>query len=387
MPLASPWRRGAVLLLLLITTTGLLACGRLSAPLTPRVEADNALQALDSGWYQNHIGMWKGTSAGWWQNAISLSAVLDAYQRTHDARDLAIIARVYRSNGQVNHHAYVDYASRGQNGYGVDDEGWWAWDWIRAWDLTGQTEYLRTAEGVFANMASAWDTTCGGGVWWKVGQHADNAKNAISNELFLLVGAMLAQRVPGNPSYQSWAEKEANWFLDSGLIAPDGLVNDTLTAVCGHSGGPTFTYNQGVLLPGLALLWQLSGNRRYLSAAERVADAATQNLTAVGGVLADPCERAHPTWCNSDAQEFKGIFVRGLWWLNALHPEAVWRRFLGTSLRTLWVRDRSPTNRFGFRWSGPAVTGKVTLETQSAATAALTVTALSGRQMRLVRKA
>jgi predicted alpha-1,6-mannanase (GH76 family) len=76
-------------------------------------------------------------------------------------------------------------------------------------------------------------------------------KNAITNELFLTLAVLLHQRNPAG-GYLTWAQREWDWFSSAGLIGPDGLVNDGLTAACQNNGGTTWTYNQGVILGGLA---------------------------------------------------------------------------------------------------------------------------------------
>lgn len=371
----------------------------LSGPLTPGARAAAALAALNNHWFIGGdfpgAGIWSGTSSGWWQNAIALAAVLDAYERSGSPSLRAQVASVYLSNGQSMRHAvvgmgaagaitlqagFVGYAARPGGSYGVDDEGWWALDWIRAWDLTGQRAYLTTAQHIFANMASTWSSACGGGVWWKVPPSAQNQKNSVSNGLFLLVAAELAERLPsaaGGATDLYWARREAAWLLHSGMLAPDGLVFNNLSGTC-RPEAPMFTYNQGVVLAGLGLLGVSTHDAVDLAAAARIAAASMRTLISPGGVLADPCEAVHPTWCNRDAEEFKGIFVADLWYLDALRPNAPLRTFLRRALQSLWQTDRSPGNRFGFRWYAPPA--HITLETDTSATLALNATALSASQ-------
>ena len=47
------------------------------------------------------------------------------------------------------------------------------------------------ARALFAGMAAGWDDVCGGGLWWTRGK---TYKNAIPNELFLLIAGRLHQR-------------------------------------------------------------------------------------------------------------------------------------------------------------------------------------------------
>lgn len=321
--------------------------------------ADAAAGALQQAYYMN--GRWRG--AGYWQNAQGLWVVLDQYQRTHAQVWKVDIAQVYKANSQ--HGRIGNYLSD----Y-VDDEGWWALDWIRAWDLTGDAGYLKTAEATFADMASTWGGTCGGGVWWN---HKKTYKNAIPNELFLLTAVELHERVPGDTAYLGWAEKEATWFQQSGMINGQGLVNDGLGVTCLNNGGNPWTYNQGVILAGLAELGQVTGNAADLALARRIGDAAVAHLVTPEGVLYERgCEPGGS--CGGDGALFKGIFVRYLWWLYRYAPEPQYKQLLAVSTEAIWTKDRGAEGTFGLHWSGPP-TALVTVQGNISAVMALTSTA------------
>ncbi len=337
------------------------ACGR-PAPLSTADRADLAASALQNQFYS--AGRWRG--AGYWQSAQAFWVVLDEYQRTRANSWLTTIAQVYRANSQGTLGNY-----RAQY---VDDEGWWALDWIRAWDLTGNIAYLNTAKSVFTDMASTWGGTCGGGVWWN---HSRTYKNAIPNELFLLVAVELHERTPGDKgpgSYLDWAEREATWFEQSGMINARGQVNDGLTASCQNNGGNPWTYNQGVILAGLAELYHVTGDRADLQLAERIANAEVQVTPSDGVLLERGCELSGN--CGHDGPLFKGIFIRYLWWLYSYAPLPAYRHLIVQSVSSIWANDRTPLNTFGLHWAGPAPAPvMVAVEPDIAATMALTSTA------------
>jgi hypothetical protein len=111
-----------------------------------------------------------------------------------------------------------------------DDDLWWALGWIRAFDVTGKTEYLTLAEGIFKAVTKAWPTNCGGGgIWWS---WKKDYANAIANELFLSTAAHLANRAQDKAFYVDWAQKELKWFLGSGMINERGTINDGLDQQC-----------------------------------------------------------------------------------------------------------------------------------------------------------
>ena len=245
-----------------------------------RAWADAAVRALQR-WYNPRTGLWK--TAGWWNCANALTALIQHSQRTGERRYLSVIETTFGRAQRVNPEFSNEY---------YDDDGWWALAWIAAFDLIGDEKYLDLARKLFAGMAAGWDDTCGGGLWWTRGK---TYKNAIANELFLLTAGRLHQRTtdPGRRAsgYLDWALREWQWFNASGLIGPAGLVNDGLTADCTNNGGTTWTYNQGVIIGGLTVLHEITGDGAYLGQAEAIAAAALRDLTVPPGILAEPGER------------------------------------------------------------------------------------------------
>ena len=188
--------------------------------------------------FYNRDGIWAG--AGWWNAANCVEALENVSGANNGQNYLPVLAQTFKLNARTNF----------LNEY-YDDEGWWALAWIRAYDLTGQTRYLTAAKVIFRDLTNGWSDHCEGGLIWRK-LHA--TKNAIPNELFLLVAIRLHQRTPhdgGAGSYLYWALREWEWFRQTGMINPQNLVNDGLNRYCRNDGKTTWTYNQGVILGGL----------------------------------------------------------------------------------------------------------------------------------------
>ena len=171
-----------------------------------RAWASEAVSAL-LRWYNPRTGLWK--TAGWWNSANALTAVIQHSQRTGEGRYRYVIETTFSRAQRVN---------RGFSNLYYDDDGWWALAWIAAFDLTGEVKYLDMARALFAGMAAGWDDACGGGLWWT---RRKTYKNAIPNELFLLIAGRLHQRTAGSASdYLHWALREWQWFRASGIDRP-----------------------------------------------------------------------------------------------------------------------------------------------------------------------
>jgi predicted alpha-1,6-mannanase (GH76 family) len=313
----------------------LLAVARAEGQKPYRAYADAGIAALQQ-WYDPATGVWKTT--GWWNAANALEAVVDYTERTHTRAYLSDIATTFEKHR----------TGRFLNRY-YDDEGWWALAWIKAYDLTGETRYLAMARDIFDDIKGGWDADRGG-VWWNKDR---KYKNAIPNELFLTLAARLHRRTPGDDgpgSYRDWAQREWDWFLASGMINAQNLINDGLTAEGKNNGGPMWTYNQGVILGGLVEMYAITRRKSYLERAQAIADAAIHTLVNGDGILVEPCETGG---CGGDGPQFKGIFMRNLGLLYTTTRKRAYRDFLRRNADSLWTHDRNASDQFGLRWAGP----------------------------------
>jgi Glycosyl hydrolase family 76 len=277
----------------------------------------------------------------WWQAAVALSTVVTYAQTTGDTSFDAAIAGAFAAN---SHRKFENGAD--------DDTAWWGLAWLQAYDLTHVRSYLAIAETDADYIHQDWDQTCGGGVWWQ--RSPKSYKNAIANELFLELTAWLHNTIRGDSKYLSWAEAEWSWFDHSGMINNDGLINDGLDNNCRNNGQNTWTYNQGVILAGLAQLYKATGNRLLIAEAEHIADAAISRLT-VRGVLTERCRAADcQGGLDTDTQSFKGIFVQDLKVLAEAAKTTRFNAFLSRQAHSIKVHDTGSDYRVGMSWAGPA---------------------------------
>lgn len=294
---------------------------------------DAAAAELQAAWYPGANGLW--ADEPWWNQAEVLESILNTVQRTNGQSYMNIIGPAWSGNSSYN---FITTAN--------DDTEWWGNVWIRGYDLTGNTAYLNTSVAIFNAITTQWDNTCNGGVWWN---QPGTYKNAITNELFLLLCARLHERTPGDTNYLNWAMNEWNWFSASGMINGQSLINDGLTSTCANNGQTTWTYNQGVILAGLTELYKITGNTAYLTQAESIANSVIANLVDSNGILYEPCG----TGCNGDQVQFKGIFMRYLFNLYDTDHKAAYYNFLAKNAQSIWNNDRNGSNQLGSLWSGP----------------------------------
>jgi predicted alpha-1,6-mannanase (GH76 family) len=330
----------------------------------------DGITALNKAWYSQNTGLW---ADGWWTSANCLTMLADfakldpaastklniptLIQNTYDkAQEVTVQTQKIRANAMVSStNTLVHKRSVGARGFEdflneyYDDEGWWALALIHAHDLgvqgLGDQKYLSAAETIFEDM-KAGNATCGG-IWWSKER---KYVSSISNELYLTVGAALANRIPAKKSYYlPIAQQQWQWFKNSGLINNDSLINDGLNDNCKNNGMKTWSYNQGVILGGLVELSKATSDAKLLDTATTIANAAITKLTR-NGILYEGCEPD----CGQDGAQFKGVFARNLRYLHAARPQSAYATFLQNNAESIWENDRvASNNTFGVTWPGP----------------------------------
>jgi len=301
---------------------------------TPKERASQAIKVLQ-GWYNPATGIYDTT--GWWNSANAIYALADYSIKTGSDEYLKLFQNTYALN----------IGKEFLNNF-YDDEGWWALAWIRVYELTKNEKFLQTAKDIFTDMTTAWDETCGGGLWWSKDR---NYKNAIPNELFLQVAARLHNHTPNDTVFLDWAQREWTWFKASGLINENHLINDGLNKDCKNNEDIPWTYNQGVILGGLIELHKATGDDALLTQAQAIADAAIKILVNEDGILREPCELSGR--CGSDGPQFKGIFMRNLGFLYETTKAQAYADFINRNAATLWTKARNSEGQLGLKWSGP----------------------------------
>jgi predicted alpha-1,6-mannanase (GH76 family) len=333
-----------------------------SGPIPPldetlRERARAAMVPL-AAWYSTDTGLWEKND--WWTSANQLEAVIDYSRETGDPTYTDQLDNTFVKNQATSFDRFGFY----------DDDGWWAIAWIKAYDLTHQQKYLDMAKTIFQRMAGGWDSKCGGGIYWasaKAGSDGLKNKNAIPNSLFMHVAAKLHQRTPGDAgagSYLDWAERQWAWFKASGMIGANQLVVDGLNNLTDcKAEGPTFTYNQGVLVGALVDLAVSKNEPSLLAEADAIATATMAKMADESGTLKEAP-------CGGDiCTQFKGVFMRNLLRLYVVAPSAAAQAFIKHQSDQLWEHNKNGMDQFGYEWHLPF--DKATASRQSSAVDAL----------------
>ncbi|MCB0284577.1 MAG: glycoside hydrolase family 76 protein [Calditrichaeota bacterium] len=311
-----------------------------SQNITTADKSKTIAETLDK-WYNPDSALWETTS--WWNAANGITALCN-YHRF--SKDTTFDKRIYHTFAYANPNDFLNYY--------FDDQGWWALAWLDAYDVFNDIRFLKKSADIFSDMVKGWDKKCKGGIYWR---KDFKYKNAISNELFIAVASRLhlsgIESVFNDRTAFEWAQSAASWFIKSGMINSDYLVNDGLDH-CRNNNGITWTYNQGVIMGAFTYLFKATNDSLYLNTAVKIANAAIATLVDNRGILKEPNE---PN-CNADQVQFKGIFIRNLAILDEIKNDLNYKLFIKNNANSIWQKARDiESGQIGLMWSGPFDTG------------------------------
>ena len=205
----------------------------------------NAMEYLNDLFWSSSSKDWK---AGYWNTANTVETSVNYLNlvcpsnnnMTSQCNDiLSKLEAVISKDGTLPPTSKVWY----------DDLGWWSLAFLRMYEYTSNHKYLSDSI-VFADYVwhNAWDTNyCQGGLWWS---YQKGYKNAITNELGMTTNCKLYY-ITNNKTYYDRCQSIYSWFMKSGMINSQNLINDGLAinsndhSSCSNNRQNTWSYNQG----------------------------------------------------------------------------------------------------------------------------------------------
>lgn len=186
------------------------------------------------------------------------------------------------------------YASYPVGGFGnggdyfYDDNLWVGLLDVQRYLTDGDAVALARATEIWELTVSGWDTDQShahpGGVFWTQAPWSTD-RNTVSTMPAAQLGLRLYQ-ITGDAGYLDWAKRMYDW-TNSSLQRPDGLYWDHMDLE-GNIESTVWSYNQGVPIGVNVLFYEVTGEKRYLDEAGRIADAASAFYGADGRLEAQP---------------------------------------------------------------------------------------------------
>jgi len=164
---------------------------------------------------------------------------------------------------------YTDYIMKLQPGERYyDDNQWIGITALDAYARKKQKSDLAKGKEMYDFMMSGYNDVLGGGIYWKEG--STSSKNTCSNGPGVLVALQMYQATK-NKMYLDTALKIFNW-TNAKLQSPEGLYYDNIRTKDGSLDKATLSYNTGTMLESNVYLYEITGDKKYLDAANKMAE-------------------------------------------------------------------------------------------------------------------
>ncbi|WP_010663004.1 glycoside hydrolase family 76 protein [Marinilabilia salmonicolor] len=153
-----------------------------------------------------------------------------------------------------------------------DDNGLVGIDYIDAFEVTGNSDYLIKAKEVMEFIRSGWSEDYGGGISWLEGVR--DQKPACSNGKATVLALKLFQAA-SESAYLDYGLASYNWMMDQ--LRDDSLNimwNSLLTSEKepGVVQKHAYTYNTGVMIQSAVRLYKITGEKDFLDDAQSLAE-------------------------------------------------------------------------------------------------------------------
>lgn len=168
------------------------------------------------------------------------------------------------------YNEYIMELSPGQRYY--DDNQWVGITALDVYERTGDKTYLDLGKEMYDFMMNAYDTTLGGGLYWR--ENDFETKNTCSNGPGIIV-AVKMYNATKEQGYLDTALMLYDW-TNKNLKTPSGLYYDNIKTEDGSIGEAIYSYNTGTMLQSNVYLYEITGDDKYLKEAIALADSSLE---------------------------------------------------------------------------------------------------------------
>lgn len=232
-----------------------------------------------------------------WGGGVMFSALVAAAR--HDSQYLRILRKFndgldtyWDAKVKIPGYEPSPTGGGGSDKY-YDDNAWMVITFIEAYQVTGDSRYLKRANQTLDFVMSGWDDVGGGGIWWHE-KHLGNSKNTCANAP-AAVGCLRISKYGDPPAAQKRIDdglKITEWTTAT-LRGSNGLFGDAINVTTGEKNGGQLTYNSALMLRAYLCNYAITGNDLYLEEARRMGKTADALLDHQTGAYRDLLRWAH----------------------------------------------------------------------------------------------
>ncbi|MBK0379386.1 glycoside hydrolase [Mucilaginibacter sp. SD-g] len=212
-----------------------------------------------------------------------------------------------------------------------DDNEWVAIALMDAYSRTHNKQYLEKSQMIYRFLLTGHDKVAGGGFYWEEGNF--KSKNTCSNGPGVLVALRLYQATK-QKAYLDTAVAVYNWTKQH-LLSPEGIYYDAVKLPSLKIDSAFYTYNAGTMLQSGVILYNITGDKKYLTDAKNVATAAEKHFYKNGRLPGG-------YW-------FNAVLMRGYIELYKVEKDKNRLQFIINDADNIWNNERDGNNLLGKR--------------------------------------
>jgi hypothetical protein len=304
---------------------------------------------------RQHSG--KPPYANMWAEGVELTALTAAAKLdpAYGSRLKTFIAGLNRYWRVTDHLGAYNGTLHGKTERYYDDNEWVVLGLLEAYEVLHDEALLTRAQETFRFVMSGQDENLGGGIYWRESDRA--TKNTCSNAP-AIVCALRLQQLTHDPADQKIALDLYKW-TNATLQDKDGLYFDHID-LNGKVNRSKFSYNTALMIRANCLLLDQTHDQKYLSEAQRIAQAAVQHWIGPDGAI-------HDNTC------FAHLLTESLLELGARDHDPAWRETVNRSLQFLLTKNADPAGFHPKNWDETPrrPLERITLLTEASAARAL----------------
>jgi mannose/cellobiose epimerase-like protein (N-acyl-D-glucosamine 2-epimerase family) len=192
---------------------------------------------------------------------------------------------------------------------------------------------LERAKKTMAFVLSGEDNKLGGGIYWN--EQTPDCKNTCSNGPSA-VGALRLYQLTGETSYLDTARRLYDWTQKNLQDPADGLFFDHLE-LDGSMDPTKWTYNTALMLRAACLLFDETGEQKYLDDAQRMARSAEKHWCTPEGGMKNPGYFCH-------------LLLEAMLELGQRSSDPHWLDLANRICDFLWQHNRDPNGQSPEHW-------------------------------------
>ncbi len=256
---------------------------------------------------QNNSG---NSNFNYWWNAHGVDVLADGYLRNRQTALRTRMKNLLNGIKATNGNTFI-------NSF-YDDMEWLAIAALRAYEATGDIDYLNAVNTLWTDIKTGQHMDHGGAIQWN--KSSPEKLHACSNGPAIILAARL-YRISNNAADLQAAQSIYTWLKNTLVDPASGAVWDAYNSTTGGIGTAIYSYNIGTFIGAGVELYKITGDTTYRVDAVKSAEYVLNNRLTNGVLFTNEG--------SGDGGLFKGILVRYLTLLarETNLPEATRKRY------------------------------------------------------------